>query len=245
MVHFPKIHVNDQKSLLLEALFAKLDGIKKRLGRDPNVYIFGTTPVAQFLAEMLRESKRFLIKAFLTTREKQTARTLNGMPWVTLEDLNPLEVDAVVNTSIGSQDYINELLKANSFGEIICFLDDTSLEIDDVFQKKFYLPELGPVESFSELEYAYKEHRILMTKSHPYSKGEKCSECDLMSICDGFHKDYAKFFGFDEATSIRLPSKTYDPRYYSCQQRKVVEEQEYAWIFTDAEREQLCADTPR
>ena len=60
----------------------------------------------------------------------------------------------------------------------------------------------APFENGGTLEHAYKEFRVLMPKViHPYTKGEACTQCSLRGICDGFHKDYAEIFGFDEATS--------------------------------------------
>jgi hypothetical protein len=93
-----------------------------------------------------------------------------------------------------------------------------------------YLPELGPVAGASPLELAYKEFRILMPKvMHPYAKEDACAACSLRGICDGFHRDYAEFFGFGEAASQHLPAAVFDPRHYSCEQMKVVEAQEFDW----------------
>lgn len=98
------------------------------------------------------------------------------------------------------------------------------------FPKEFYLPELGEVPGFSELEYAYKEYRVLMTKTiHPYRKGTACAACDLTAICDGFHADYGALIGFAEAVPVDLGGPIYDPRHYMNDQMKVVEEQEYDW----------------
>jgi hypothetical protein len=80
------------------------------------------------------------------------------------------------------------------------------------------------------LDKAYKEYRVLMPKVlHPYAKEGACRSCSLVGICDGFHRDYAEFFGFDEARSQRLPAAVFDPCHYSCEQLKVVEAQEYDW----------------
>lgn len=98
------------------------------------------------------------------------------------------------------------------------------------YKKSFYLPELGEVEGFTELEYAYKEFRVLMPKTiHPYSKSRKCNICDVNGICDGFHKDYANLIGFDEATPIEAGGRIFDPKHYMGAQMKVVEEKEYFW----------------
>lgn len=98
------------------------------------------------------------------------------------------------------------------------------------FSRKYYLVELGDVPGFSDLEYAYKEFRVIMPKKiHPYEKGSACTQCDLVAICDGFHRDYAAQLGFGEAEAVCLGGRVYDPRHYLVDQLKVVEEQEYLW----------------
>lgn len=104
------------------------------------------------------------------------------------------------------------------------------LDGQPAYSKRFYLPELGEVAGFSDLEYAYKEFRVLMPKTmHPYSKCPTCVACDINGICDGFHRDYAETIGFEEATACLVGCKVYDPRHYMYDQLKVVEEQEYDW----------------
>lgn len=101
---------------------------------------------------------------------------------------------------------------------------------DGKFARKFYLAELGEVPGFSDLEYAYKEYRVLMTKTvHPYLKCAGCDACDLTPICDGFHADYGTLIGFDEIASVHLNGRVYDPRHYQRNQMKLVEEEEYGW----------------
>jgi hypothetical protein len=98
------------------------------------------------------------------------------------------------------------------------------------FKRDFYLEELGEVPGFSDMEYAYKEFRVLMPKTmHPYEKDGKCSKCDLLPICDGFHRDYACSIGFDEAEIVSLGGKVFDPRHYIAEQMKVVEKEEFQW----------------
>lgn len=105
-----------------------------------------------------------------------------------------------------------------------------SKAVSEKYEKKFYLNELGEIEGFTDMEYAYKEFRVLMPKMvHPYIKSDKCDECDITGICDGFHRDYALLIGFHEIQPVHIGSKIYDPRYYMFDQMKVVEEQEFDW----------------
>lgn len=98
----------------------------------------------------------------------------------------------------------------------------------------FYLPELGPVEGFTEREYQIKEYRVLQTRfMHPYAKNEACHGCALTGICDGFHRDYAKAIGFAEAVPESGPV-VHDPRHYQRFQMKVVEDEEAGWVFQGA-----------
>ena len=99
------------------------------------------------------------------------------------------------------------------------------------------------MEAASVLEQAYKEYRVLMPKTiHPYAKGEACHECSLQGICDGFHKDYAEIFGFDEATRQDVGETVSDPIHYAGDQMKVVEQEEYDWALPAGHRP-VSADT--
>jgi sulfatase maturation enzyme AslB (radical SAM superfamily) len=49
-----------------------------------------------------------------------------------------------------------------------------------------------------------------------------CGACDLKLICDGFHGDYARFMGGDEAKPVRVGSIVDDPKFYIKHQLKVV-----------------------
>ncbi len=49
-----------------------------------------------------------------------------------------------------------------------------------------------------------------------------CGSCDLKLICDGFHGDYARFMGGDEAQPIKVGSIVDDPKFYIQHQLKVV-----------------------
>lgn len=108
-----------------------------------------------------------------------------------------------------------------------------SVDHSQGFEKDFYLAELGAVPGFSDMEYAYKEYRVLMPKTiHPYEKAEKCLHCDLLPICDGFHRDYASSIGFGEAASVQIGGKIFDPRHYMTKQLKVVELEEFSWALS-------------
>ena len=108
---------------------------------------------------------------------------------------------------------------------------------NSAFVPRFYMQELGEIEGFTELEYAYKEFRVLMAKMiHPYSKGDECRSCSLLGICDGFHKDYADLFGFGETDPVKSAETILDPRHYMKDQMKVVESEEYDWALPERMR---------
>ena len=51
----------------------------------------------------------------------------------------------------------------------------------------------------------------------------------MQNICDGFHGDYANFYGTEEASPITDIPVADDPLYYIRDQEKVVEEEDKAW----------------
>ncbi|QSV44934.1 radical SAM protein [Geobacter benzoatilyticus] len=55
-----------------------------------------------------------------------------------------------------------------------------------------------------------------------YRYGEACQTCNLMTICDGFHGDYAEIFGMDEAEPVHSAGRVDDPTYYISRQAKVL-----------------------
>ncbi len=62
-----------------------------------------------------------------------------------------------------------------------------------------------------------------------YRFGGACQRCALRNICDGFHGDYAEFFGAEEAeaeTNIPLAD---DPLLYIREQEKMVSEEDADW----------------
>ena len=56
-----------------------------------------------------------------------------------------------------------------------------------------------------------------------YSYAETCTQCNIRNICDGFHGDYAKMFGTEEAAAIRSGQETDDPVYYIRRQNKIID----------------------
>lgn len=63
-----------------------------------------------------------------------------------------------------------------------------------------------------------------------YRFGEKCRECDLRRICDGFHGDYSEMFGTEEARPVRIGEVVDDPLYYTRQQEKVLFPSDAEWM---------------
>ena len=62
-----------------------------------------------------------------------------------------------------------------------------------------------------------------------YKYGAACAQCAARHICDGFHGDYAEFFGTDEAQAISDIPATEDPLYFIRQQEKVVFPEDAGW----------------
>jgi hypothetical protein len=62
-----------------------------------------------------------------------------------------------------------------------------------------------------------------------YRYAPACAECAAKSVCDGFHGDYAEFFGTDEARPIVDLTAIQDPRHFIRHQEKVVELEDLEW----------------
>lgn len=62
-----------------------------------------------------------------------------------------------------------------------------------------------------------------------YQYHEACRQCHARHICDGFHGDYAGFFGTDEASPITDIPVTKDPLYFIQDQEKLVEPEDERW----------------
>ncbi len=230
---------------------ATLDALDDRLARARRpitASLYGSalvgTSIRHAAAERptLAAGVRFV--AFVSSACFRTADQIDGLRWQTSEWLAENPTDVVVNTSQSSRAAISSALEAIG-------LSDRSIEVFGVpsraacqkpstpvldfpgragYEYLPYLPELGPLPGAGTLELAYKEFRVLMPKTmHPYAKEESCRSCSLLGICDGFHRDYAEFFGFEEAASQVLAHPVHDPRHYSCEQMKVVEQQEFDW----------------
>lgn len=74
-----------------------------------------------------------------------------------------------------------------------------------------------------------REAKLRALQDLQYEHHEKCQECNLRNICDGFHGDYAKFFGTDEATPVTHGPLINDPLHYINAQEKIVEEEDKTW----------------
>ncbi len=62
-----------------------------------------------------------------------------------------------------------------------------------------------------------------------YQYHDGCQSCALQGICDGFHGDYAEFFGTDEAKPITDIDPVEDPLYFTKDQVKTVEREDESW----------------
>jgi len=73
------------------------------------------------------------------------------------------------------------------------------------------------------------EARSRAARECQYIQNEVCQRCALRNICDGFHGDYAEFFGTSEAAPIADISATDDPKLYIRDQEKTVEPEDASW----------------
>ena len=78
-----------------------------------------------------------------------------------------------------------------------------------------------------------QEARVRAAQDCNYKYHEACQRCAAKNICDGFHGDYAGFFGTDEATPIADIPPTKDPKFFIQRQEKIVEEEDEAWALAD------------
>lgn len=62
-----------------------------------------------------------------------------------------------------------------------------------------------------------------------YRHPPACSGCDLRAVCDGFHRDYAGFFGAGEARPVDLGGAVEDPVRFIREQAKIVQPEDLGW----------------
>jgi hypothetical protein len=86
------------------------------------------------------------------------------------------------------------------------------------------------INSPKDIESVYQDNgRLRARKQFYFSFSEKCRSCQLLDICGGFHSDYAKIFGTDEAKPVTDLTRITDPKYFIKHQAKVVELEDYPW----------------
>lgn len=74
-----------------------------------------------------------------------------------------------------------------------------------------------------------REAKLRAALECKYRYHEACTSCALRAICDGFHGDYAEFFGADEARPITDMDPVDDPIHFIRDQEKVVEPEDAPW----------------
>ncbi|MDD3013275.1 MAG: radical SAM protein [Candidatus Gastranaerophilales bacterium] len=211
-----------------ERLLNKIDRNKYSASNKMKVCIFGNATTGLQVIEALNHNEKLKDKwemsGFISSQVYLKGDSLHGYPWKSDEWLAANPPDVIIITSPSSNYQIYEILEKHELMDRCISIFDNAVT-NNKWEKRFYLEELGEVEGFDDMDYAYKEFRVLMTKFlHPYSKKEKCHNCSLTGICDGFHRDYAKIYGFDEGNSVNLDKTIYDPRYFISEQMKVAEE---------------------
>ncbi|NIA14976.1 MAG: radical SAM protein [Nitrospiraceae bacterium] len=83
---------------------------------------------------------------------------------------------------------------------------------------------------FRGKEALYREEaRVRASKDCNYRYHDACQRCAAQDICDGFHGDYADFFGTDEAVPITDIQPTHDPKFFIREQEKAVELEDESW----------------
>lgn len=73
------------------------------------------------------------------------------------------------------------------------------------------------------------EARIRAERDCQYKYHAVCEQCAAQAICDGFHGDYAEFFGTDEAAPITDVPRVSDPCFFIKEQEKYVEAEDQSW----------------
>ncbi len=222
---------------LLDELRVKFEKSGKK---QFQIAFFGNPGIGQQLSEILNQhpywQSRWQMYGYLSSKQYHQAETLNGAFWFSDSQLGIDPPDAIITTTDTFIAQVHTIIKQYGLEERTLDYFASRSEVEH-YQPLFYLEELGEIDGFNEQDYAYKEYRTWMAKTvHPYTKGDKCKQCSLLGICDGFHRDYAEFFSFAEATSIQLPKPAYDPRFYMAEQLKVIEEQEYDWALPEKQR---------
>jgi len=74
-----------------------------------------------------------------------------------------------------------------------------------------------------------EEARIRATNDCGYVYHEACGQCAAQAICDGFHGDYAQFFGTGEAQPVTGLSRLENPAVFIREQKKWVEPEDEGW----------------
>jgi hypothetical protein len=74
-----------------------------------------------------------------------------------------------------------------------------------------------------------EEARVRAEVDCAYKYHDACQQCALRNICDGFHGDYAEFFGTGEAEPVKDLPLVNDPKHYINEQDKFVEPEDESW----------------
>lgn len=210
-------------------LIAKLQN--NYTNKTGTIVLFGHPKRNKEIADLIKKSNvNVNIAAFVSTKQYVTSDTINGFPFRDENWLVKNRPDLIIVTSMAYYDDIMHTLAEKGLADIAMSSYLNVGEIDNEYIRDFnYTREFKEIEGFSDLEYAYKEHRLLCSKVNPYYKKGKCEECSLYGICDGFHADYVELKGTGEIKPIKLGQDIVDPRYYMVDQLKVVEDEEADW----------------
>lgn len=74
-----------------------------------------------------------------------------------------------------------------------------------------------------------EEARVRAIEDCGYLYHDACQQCAARAICDGFHGDYAQFFGTAEASPVSGVPATDDPTVFIREQKKWVEKEDEPW----------------
>jgi MoaA/NifB/PqqE/SkfB family radical SAM enzyme len=201
--------------------------------------VFGNLELGKMVFETINKSTTYKDRidcvGFISTPAYHQADQWEGYAWYRDDWLDDHPVDMIINASDAYKEEINNILAEKGLaGKTICIFDALKRQ-EKEYIPSFYIPELGQIQGFDKKLYAYKEYRALMAKIlHPFKKRDKCDLCCAIGICDGFHKDYADFIGFEEAKPIGGGQVIYDPRHYMQSQLKVLEKEELSTAFSIA-----------
>ncbi|WP_300859812.1 hypothetical protein [uncultured Helicobacter sp.] len=130
----------------------------------------------------------------------------------------------------------------NVFCKIPKYYDSLPYQKPILNKIRFYTPNIPKIYrntgSISKIEAFYIEQKEIMAKISQHKiHHQKCTDCSIKNICDGFYRDFIDEFGSSAIKPIHIftpqgnKEQISDPRFYTQYQYKVIEREEFEWFF--------------